>query len=120
MLCHALSHSNTALARAARTHARTHAHTHNRARTHNMMQADLEGVEVLVLAFSRDVDLGVQLNLKMARELRPGAHPHTPHTHIPTLRCTLHCTTQHNTHMRSPLTRARTHTLSHAHEGLVV
>ena len=34
------------------------------------LQADLAGVHVLVLAFSRDVDLGAVLNRKMAAELR--------------------------------------------------
>ena len=37
------------------------------------LQADLSGVHVLVLAFSRDVDLGAVLNRKMAAELERGA-----------------------------------------------
>jgi len=37
------------------------------------LQADLTGIHVLVLAFSRDVDLGAVLNRKMAGELKSGA-----------------------------------------------
>jgi len=37
------------------------------------LQADLTGIHVLVLAFSRDVDLGAVLNRKMAAELGSGA-----------------------------------------------
>jgi hypothetical protein len=37
------------------------------------LQADLNGVHVLVLAFSRDVDLGAVLNRKMAAELTTGS-----------------------------------------------
>ena len=46
----------------ARARARTHTHTHT--------QANLEGIHVLVLAFSRDVDLGAVLNRKLAADLK--------------------------------------------------
>mmetsp|Transcript_15026 Transcript_15026/g.50771 ORF Transcript_15026/g.50771 Transcript_15026/m.50771 type:complete len:432 (-) Transcript_15026:1353-2648(-) len=37
------------------------------------LQADLSGIHILVLAFSRDVNLGALLNQKLADELAPGA-----------------------------------------------